>query len=163
MIEELSFVATHHMFRYLAVPDTKLVMIESSKTYRILKSLLRDCPEAMKKETILIRRFGTSNYKNNFMFYLTEEVTQILVQAGIPQYLREFVADFYFPWRQEVIGPKVFGIEDLDFGFEIWLAACAVAIAVFIVEILSHKIKLFIQNVFGVRGLMSILKIQKFY
>ena len=151
------------MFRFLGIPETKFALIESSKTFRILKSLLRDCPNAMKKETILVRRFGTSCYKNNFMFYLTEEVTQILVQAGIPQYLREYVADFYFPLRQEVIEPQVFAIEDLEFGFEIWLVACAVSIVVFIVELLYPKIKLLIQNIFGVRALISVLKTQKFY
>ena len=138
-------------------------MIHNWPTYRIMKSLIKETPEIMPKETILIRHFGTSTYKNNYMFYLTDKITQYLVEAGIPQQLRQYVIDYHFPIKEQSSDPLVFKVEDLDFGFVVWLGACAISTCVFLVEFLSVKIKLLVQNVCGLRALIIILKTQRFY
>ena len=87
------------------------------------------------------------------MFYLTEEVTQILVQAGIPQHLREYVYEYHFYKKKETKVPQVFAFQDLEFGFEIWLGACGIATVVFIAEVLLNQLNNFI----GLTGLLIIL------
>lgn len=153
-IEELNFNAFHVFFTQLSNPDSNIAFIQNSPTFQILKSVLKENLEIMTKQTILIRHFGTSSYRNNFMFNLTEEVTQYLIQAGIPQYMRQYVTNFHFHLRKESRRPKVFKIEDLQFGFEVWIVACGVATGVFVVEVLLTYLK----GVFGLAGLLMNLK-----
>lgn len=58
-----------------------------------------------------------------------------LVEAGIPQYFLEYMYQFYFFDRNEPHGPKVFSIDDLHFGFVVWLVTCSIALAAFLGEL----------------------------
>lgn len=83
--------------------------------------------------------------KNHFLFEALEEVLQLSIPFGIPQHNHE---KFDKPFEIEISAtnnePKILTIEDLSFGYVLWLIACAVSISGFLIEILLWLIsKLF--------------------
>lgn len=110
-------------------------MAVTKRDYHILKALLKNTPKLLKQETYTYM-YGIGVYKHNFMFKLTQNVTEKLIQTGIHQYFFKYLMDYYFYERIEARGPKVFSIEDLHFGFVVWLVACGFSIGAFLCELL---------------------------
>ena len=72
---------------------------------------------------------------NNFFFHIVDETIQRLVSCGIMNHLihKSFPLEFKFIVEKSA---SVLSVEDLDFGFIIWLGCCAVCAVCFILEIL---------------------------
>lgn len=77
--------------------------------------------------------------KNHFLFDVTKNVVNELIPSGIPQYLYIFHKWIRFS-RTSVYkyfkSPKIFNIEDLSFGFVLWLIACGISFIVFVLEMI---------------------------
>lgn len=59
---------------------------------------------------------GFGYLANHFMAELREETLQLLIPAGVPQYLLDCYSNFYFlPYLIDMSGPKVLSIENLGF------------------------------------------------
>jgi hypothetical protein len=108
--------------------------------FQIIKNVFKFAPKLI-KQRLLNKIYGVGLFKNNFMIQSTEPVMEILIQAGIPQYFLDYVFEFYFFDREELRGPKVFSIDDLRFGFVIWLVTCGIALAAFAGELIVNGIK----------------------
>lgn len=92
--------------------------------------------------------------RNNFIFELAELVIERLIQAGITKHLFEYQCFLEKATRVDEItikNPEVLTINDLSFGFFIWLSACGVTLTVFLCEILFFLVI--------VKGRMLVLKI----
>lgn len=74
--------------------------------------------------------------KNNFIYYLYDEVIQGLTTAGISQHLwKIYKYDKYSVDREPLTkSPSILTLNDLSYGFIIWLVACGLAACVFIGE-----------------------------
>lgn len=83
--------------------------------------------------------------KDSFLFHLTEEILRDLITGGIPQHLVKFYEEIlYPPLLEDLAGPKVLRIDDLSYGFIIWLVSCSIAVAVFVAEFpISYLVKKF--------------------
>ena len=91
---------------------------------------------------------GLSMNKYSFLQPLFNEVMDRIVTAGIPQHFTNFYDDLLFARfheSQEKL-PKILTLHDLAFGFILWMIACGISIAGFIVEILSSLTVKIIKN-----------------
>ena len=106
-------------------------------SYNILKSVFGNMPRKIEVELFnMAKGVGVAQY--NHVYWMMENTMRILIQAGIPQYVRKFIYEENFKPSQESKGkvPKVFSLDDLEFQFIIWLITCAVVFSVFVLELL---------------------------
>jgi hypothetical protein len=106
----------------------------------------RELQEISKNRGIILnQRFfvtsvGLATSNNHFIFPLADDVMQNLISAGIPQHLEKFHIDsILHPYQDDddAKEPIVLSIDDLNFGFIIWLVTSGVSVAAFIFEILT--------------------------
>lgn len=81
------------------------------------------------------------------MFHLAEEVVQQLNSGGIPGHSSSLFLDMMYPPFESftIAGPQVLKIEDLQYGFEMWLIACGLACCVFGLELFVELLKKFMK------------------
>jgi hypothetical protein len=86
---------------------------------------------------------GLSIYKNNFISHTSYSTMERLIESGIPQYFHDFVFKFILDLRTSDgnSDAKAFTLEDLSFGFTIWLYACVISGGVFVAEVLVFYTK----------------------
>jgi hypothetical protein len=108
------------------------------------KAGYRNTPDTL-KEVINLGGYSLCVQKNNFFSSLSHKVMNQLISGGIPQHLIDYFTKFDMrPLLQPIKEPKIFGIEDLMFGFIIWLVACGISITVFIIELTVFHVRRFL-------------------
>jgi hypothetical protein len=116
-------------------PDMKAAILLFQMDMLYLKAISSDSPDTL-KEVISLGGYSLCVPKNNFFSTLSHKVMNQLISGGIPQYLIDYFINFDMrPLLQPIKEPKKFDIEDLMFGFIIWLIACGISITVFIIEL----------------------------
>lgn len=99
------------------------------------------------EEVLFTDTVGLSMQRNSFLYQLSEKIMRDLITGGIPLNLVKFyhliLARAKLPAPE---GPKVLNIEDLRYGFTIWLIACGIAVFTFFAELLIVKILLKFKN-----------------
>lgn len=132
------------------------------RDFNILRAILKSAPKLIKQE-IYSYMYGVGVFKHNFMYGLTNEVMEKLIQTGIHQYFCKYLMEYYFYDRVQIKMPKVFTVDDLRFGFVVWIIAVGIAIAVFVCELMFHFIKKWIihqlMNIFIFKLLSSRLRL----
>lgn len=113
-------------------------------------------------ENFLSFLVGIGTVKNNFLSQLTEEVLQRLITAGISQWQMKFHTDFWFPKypNDKNSEPTVLCVDDLNFGFIIWLIACGISGLMFLCEIL---ILILTQSNFYLQDLIGLMSFGIFF
>lgn len=78
--------------------------------------------------------------KNSILSDLMQDVTLKLFEAGILQHLKKLRHELAYPINPEEPedNRRVFSMKDLGYGFEIWLIACGVSTAAFLIELLVY-------------------------
>jgi hypothetical protein len=97
---------------------------------------------------------------NSFLLNHLNEILGKIIPAGIPQYLYEFHKLMLFKKYEPVVdsGPKVLTFDDLGFGFVLWLCACGISVAEFLLEILITRTMKVVKMYIGMFGLLSSLR-----
>jgi hypothetical protein len=111
------------------------------------------------KQSFLTSPLGVRFPRNHFLYKKYDEVMQRLLSAGIPRKLwNEF--DHIKPVEKDKSEPKVLNVDDLSFGFIIWLFACGISSSIFISEIIFYVCKkLATRNLRKVVGLILFFKL----
>lgn len=93
------------------------------------------------KQRFFVTNVGLSLTSNHFMYPLANDVMRNLISGGIAQYLEKYHTDLVYPYyyEEEAKEPIVLNIEDLSFGFVIWLVTSGISFVIFIYEILSVR------------------------
>ncbi|CAG9803589.1 unnamed protein product [Chironomus riparius] len=87
--------------------------------------------------------FGSfAMFQSAFYFRMIEQTTNRLIDTGIMKYLIEHIATENIRIKKSNVLPKVLSLEDLLFGFNIWIGFCCLSLASFIFEILSLKLQI---------------------
>lgn len=131
----------------------KIAFYYKAKNYEVDKAIWKNPPRIAKTKLLQVQ-VGIGVMKNNFIFHVMEETFSKLVQSGIVQYYEKFISEVVL--RAEINDEKIikpFGVEDLKFGFVIFLISCNFAIFVFFFEIFWHSIQNFIGLVGFLRGI----------
>lgn len=99
------------------------------------------------KERLINNPLGFSTIRNNFLYHLYEDVTQYLSAAGIPQWMIKVHLEWWsHPNAVNPKGPQVLSINDLSFGFFIWLMTMGLSTAAFGFEFLIYSFgKIFVK------------------
>lgn len=85
---------------------------------------------------------GIGMLKNSILYPIFDEIIKYLIPSGIPQYLPIFHLEMLLGTYKEVSEntPKVLNLNDLAFGFLLWLVACSISIAAFACEMLINRL-----------------------
>lgn len=98
--------------------------------------------------------------KNSFIYEFLDDFLQKTIPFGIPQYLMSFHYFMLFK-HYEVLNvkePKVLTIDDLSFGFVLWLGACGISLITFLIELFMLKLRRIIRNLIGLWNILAILR-----
>lgn len=88
------------------------------------------------KETFFSSTAGISIERNSFLYNAINDALQWLITGGIAQFIFNFYIEDYFPEKPKPPKePKILAIDDLSYGFIIWLIASLITIFIFLVEI----------------------------
>jgi hypothetical protein len=92
---------------------------------------------------------GLSIFKYNFISHISYSTMEKLIESGIPQYFHNFVFEHILDLGTSDgnLKAKAFTLNDLSFGFTIWLYACAISGGVFVAEILVFYTKLIVKKI----------------
>jgi hypothetical protein len=119
----------------------KLSFFELDSNFILYGSIFEFTPNRL-PENLLSSPMGFAFVPNNFLFPLFDEVIQRFNSAGILQWtIQLYNKRFYKPYQEPLREPQVFSIEDLSFGFFIWLAALGVSSMVFASELLPKFVR----------------------
>ena len=89
----------------------------------------------LKNINFQVNQVGFFFLRNNYFLPIIDRETQQLTSAGIMNYLVNLVYNNRFLFTSEKEW-KVLSIENLRFGFVIWLYSCAVTVVVFVAEVI---------------------------
>lgn len=81
--------------------------------------------------------------RNHFLFEMTEEVIDRFIPMGIIQHSYEFHVWMHDRpgYPEKISNLKILGLEDLSFGFNIWIVTCTISVFGFLCEFLIYKMK----------------------
>ncbi|CAG9808659.1 unnamed protein product [Chironomus riparius] len=113
----------------------------------ILGSVCKCSPRIL-KQSLFTHQYGISTFRNHFLFELTDEIVQRFIPMGIIQHSYEFHTWVNFRNIVEDVEStqKVLDVDDLAYGFYIWLGACGISIIGFLLELVAHCLIVFRQN-----------------
>lgn len=93
------------------------------------------------------------------MFQHLNKLLERILPAGIPKYLLDYHMWMLFKKYEGFIdnSPKVLTINDLCFGFVLWLGACGLSIVAFMLEIVRFKLRKIFRILIGLTMFLRIL------
>lgn len=97
---------------------------------------------------------------NSFLHKVFVQIMDKLIPAGIPQHLYNYHESMMFkPYEPDNSKkPKVLSIDDLFFGFILWICACGISSFAFFMEILCNKLSLLFRNCLSVLIILLFLR-----
>lgn len=99
------------------------------------------------KETLFSDNVGLVMPPNQYLYWLIEETLQKIIPTGIPQHIKNFHLEVCYPPKDvEEVGPQVLTIDDLNYGFVIWIVAIFITLIAFFFEFLMDRIVIKILN-----------------
>jgi hypothetical protein len=133
---------------------------EKFAVFLMEQELFRRAKGVQLKEVLFTDTVGIMTGRNQFIFRLTEETLRDLISGGIPQHIYKFHMDMVFPPNsKDDLGPSVLGIDDLNYGFVIWIVAIVITLLAFIAELCMKFfiVKLFNRIKKNLRKLLGII------
>jgi len=97
--------------------------------------------------------------KHSILYPYFEEIMDKLIPSGIPQYLPDFHALLMYG-NYETINekmPKVLTLNDLSFGFILWMIACGMSMIGFVGEILIFYLSRILKNIVGLWMVLKLI------
>jgi hypothetical protein len=96
---------------------------------------------------------------SSFIYRHLNSILEKIIPAGIPHYLYDYYSLMLFKKFQPFVdkSPRILTVNDLSFGFVLWLCACSVSTAAFLMETVSFKIRKLVHELFGLCGLLRTL------
>lgn len=138
----------------MGIAAEKVAYMNTRKSADVLGSFFKNPPRMMPMK-VGSYIYGVGVMKNNFIYKVTEDVMSDLVEGGIPQHFLSYIRKVILkPKLTDDKEPKRFGVDDLMFGFMIFLESCAVSIFVFVIELLVF----YSQEFVALKSLLKALK-----
>ena len=98
--------------------------------------------------------------RNSFIYEILYEVLEKTFPFGIPQNLIKFHNSVIFQKYEPIDdnSPKVLTLNDLGFGFVLWLGACGISIVGFMLEIFRIRVAEQLKSLIGLWVFLSIFR-----
>jgi hypothetical protein len=119
------------------------------------------------KEGLFSSTCGINMKRNSFLFHSVNEALQELISGGIPQHIYKFYMEKFYPKKiPEAKEPQKLTIDDLSYGFTIWLASFPITVLAFLFEFfykhfaakILNWIKREIKNLIGLSLMLKFFK-----
>jgi hypothetical protein len=119
------------------------------------------------KENLFTSTSGFITRRNSFLFHSVNEALQELISGGIPQHIYKFYMEKFYPEiEEEAKEPQKLTIDDLRYGFTIWLASFPITVLAFFLEFfykhftvkILNWIKREIKNLIGLSLMLKFFK-----
>lgn len=103
-----------------------------------------------------------STFKHSILYDILHDVLEKTIPAGIPQYLEKYSIDVLFSKYEPYVDeePKVLTLNDLGFGFVVWLVACGISMIGYAAEKLTFQLRKPMRTLIG---LILFLKLFTWY
>lgn len=133
-------------------------MIISDVDHKVFRAFGPNIPRFI-SEKVELSPFGVCVPKETFGSAIVMSI-KYLVEGGIPQHLFHLFFDFeLMPILDEIPGPSVFSLNDLVFGFVVWLISCAISIIAFFSEVFYYHVKnLYNKLIYNFAFLIALLR-----
>lgn len=120
------------------------------------------CSNRLLKDPVYCLNVKMGILKNIYLYWLVEDTILWLLQSGIPQHSTEFhnwitLQQRYFTTYEKL--PQILSINDLSFGFILWIITCGIASISFILELTSNTINKLITKLVGFLSFIKLLKL----
>ncbi|KAG5669317.1 hypothetical protein PVAND_017205 [Polypedilum vanderplanki] len=139
----------------------KLALRINKEDIIVNEFLCQDSGIILKKEKT-VKMLSLGFYRQSILSNALADLMLNLSQTGIPHYLNERgfhqFYDLFQPPEEENL--RIFSLDDLEYGFVLYLGACALAIIVFIFELISVWIKKILEFYFGLFAFVRILDVK---
>lgn len=118
------------------------------------------CSNRILNEILATVQIGLAVDKNHFLFDLIEDTLQKIIPFGLVNHFIDLHKWILYRQDKDVSEsePKVLAIQDLSFGFVVWLISCIFAIAGFIYEISKFKGRRSIKELSGLIAILLFLR-----
>jgi len=93
------------------------------------------------EEVMHVTHGGLVTQPNAFYFEMIEKTVDSIIDTGILSYLIEKDIGKKLKFDQAKSEPKVLNMNDLSFGFNIWLGCCFLSAISFVIELIGWPIK----------------------
>lgn len=125
----------------MTIPESKVALMIMEKDHRALTTVFKNVAKLIKQQ-VKDNTIGMGVSRNHFIYPLLEKTMTRAIEGGIPQYFLEFMLKFYMKViEDDPKEPKVFGINDLHFGFVVWICSFAISLTAFSIELLWTFVK----------------------
>jgi hypothetical protein len=96
----------------------------------------------IKEDSVLYTTYEVFQFWDySFSFDMLSNIVNNLIPTGIMKHLIELHYTKKWKFDEEASEPKVFSIDDLLFGFKIWIGCCLTSLASFVLELASIYLK----------------------
>lgn len=150
--------------------SAKMAFFASDKLFNAYK---RRHPESARpfEDSLVTSHIGFVFLPNNFMLDFTDELVTRLLPSGIIQHSNKFHEWCHFPDYviEEESEPQVLTLDDLSFGFVMWICACCITFVVFPMEIfyrhfwfiyVIHGVWPTLRHFLSIWGFLNVLRIK---
>jgi len=146
--------------KYFDDSSAKLAFFIEDIQYALYDSLCKG--SAVRLKNFIGSSFTVAVYTTHrsFIYKHLNLILEKLIPAGIPQHLYELHKFMLFKKYEPIMdsGPKVLTIDDLSFGFVLWLGACGISVAGFVLEMLMFQLRKVLRTFIGLWGILRILR-----
>jgi hypothetical protein len=144
-LEYTGFLEIFGIFEKMSDPSLKAALPTCKADMKVI-SVTYIMPEVL-KESIDLLLSQVCVLHDNFMSHLNFKLSYDLAANGIFNYWFDYFLNFDMkPMLEAPQEPKVFDIEDLKFGFIVWLIACAISAFSFLIEFFYFYVKKFLKS-----------------
>lgn len=146
-------------------PKADIAITIDMDTYNLVNSIFGYVPRKINIDLFTMVK-GIAVYQNNHAYWLLEYTMRNLIQAGIPQFVRKSIFDMQYKndvdsaniAHMDIKKQAVFTMEDLQFGFVIWLVSILIAVIAFALELIYFYGKMSLKSVVGLISILKFLK-----
>lgn len=114
----------------------------------MMLKLICKCSPIVLKQKLFTCQVGLAMAKNHYFFEVVQDIVEKFIPMGIMQYLNKLHIQANF--KQAIFDPKnnlkVLNVDDLAFGFYIWLGACLISVCGFFLELTCFSIRKYCRN-----------------
>ncbi|KAL7023577.1 hypothetical protein ACKWTF_012686 [Chironomus riparius] len=111
-------------------------------SYLMFKSKAHDDWNELEDFTFFVGLGSLIMFQSSFYFRMIEQTTNRLVDTGVMKYLLGLVIKEHVMIEKPNSLPNVLNLQNLSFGFNIWIGFFCISILIFILEILSLKFQI---------------------
>lgn len=103
--------------------------------------------------------------RNSILYPIFDKTMKKLIPSGIPQFLPKLYLHLLYGNFQESVkkNPKILTLDDLYFGFVLWLISLSISTIVFLWTLFVFLIKLYLKEYFGLILILRFLWTKNFF